>query len=74
MSRRNGSSLPSKQKSPDEIERAVTSEKKKVSAAWERCEALDDLNRLLTSQLFSHLHALFDSISLNSLNDDKFLE
>lgn len=43
-------------------------------AAWVRSGAVDPGMRLLTSQLFDHLHALLDNNSFYTFEDDKLLE
>lgn len=65
-----GSSLRSERESLHWVERPVKTEGEAEKAAWKRSSAGDHAMRILPSQLFRHLHALFAGNSWYTLDDD----
>lgn len=74
MSHNEDRSLCFQRQSLHGMERSVTAEQVVDKAARKRFGAVDHALRLLASQFFSNLHALFGSNSLYLLDDEKLLK
>lgn len=74
MSRSDGFPLHFEREPLHVVKRPVTLEEKVYIAALKRSGAVDQATRLLSLQIFSHLHVLLCGKSLYTLDDAEFLQ